>query len=187
MSGSNLFLLNLIATWYMVGLIWMVQVVHYNLFDRVGNDQFAQYESDHGRLITPIVGVPMLLEITTSAALLLAAFWLVEIFTTAGESFSARSATGAGPCALAVCMPMTQIASTIKARYVMRLIACMAHLLFLLIATPVAASAHIMVVAARGDSVLAANIVVLTTALSLLTITVGFFLLSAFSLVGELR
>ncbi len=59
--------------------------------------------------------------------------------------------------------------------------------LFLLIATPVAASAHIMVVAARGDGVLAANIVVLTTALSLLTITVGFFLLSAFSLVGELR
>lgn len=59
--------------------------------------------------------------------------------------------------------------------------------LFLLIATPVAASAHIMVVAARGDGVLSANIVVLTTALSLVSITTGFFLLSAFSLVGELR
>jgi len=59
--------------------------------------------------------------------------------------------------------------------------------LFLLLATPVAASSHVMVIGARGDAVLAANIVVLTTALSLLTITAGFFLLSAFSLVGTLR
>lgn len=59
--------------------------------------------------------------------------------------------------------------------------------LFLLLATPVAASSHVMVIAARGDGVLAANIVVLTTALSLVTITVGFFLLSVFSLVGQVR
>jgi predicted permease len=59
--------------------------------------------------------------------------------------------------------------------------------LFLLMATPVAASAHVMVMAARGDGVLAANIIVLTTVLSLLTVTVGFFLLSLFSLVGQLR
>ena len=59
--------------------------------------------------------------------------------------------------------------------------------LFLLLASPVAASSHVMVVAARGDGTLAANIVVLTTLLSLLTITFGFFLLSVFSLVGQLR
>jgi predicted permease len=59
--------------------------------------------------------------------------------------------------------------------------------LFLLIATPVAASGHVMVVAARGDGALAANITVLTTALSLVSITLGFFLLSMFSLVGEMR
>lgn len=57
--------------------------------------------------------------------------------------------------------------------------------LFLLLATPVAASSHVMVVAAKGDGTLAANIVVLTTLLSLVTITVGFFLLSALSLVGQ--
>ncbi len=56
--------------------------------------------------------------------------------------------------------------------------------LFLLIATPVAASAHVMVIAARGDGVLTANIIVQTTLLSLLTVTAGFFLLSVFSLVG---
>lgn len=59
--------------------------------------------------------------------------------------------------------------------------------LFLLLASPVAASSHVMVVAARGDGTLAANIIVLTTLFSIVTITVGFFLLSMFSLVGQLR
>ena len=66
-------MLNLVSTWYMVGLIWMVQIVHYNMFDRVGQDQFARYEADHNRLITPIVGVPMLVEIATACLLFAAA------------------------------------------------------------------------------------------------------------------
>jgi predicted permease len=59
--------------------------------------------------------------------------------------------------------------------------------IFLLLATPVAASSHVMVVAARGDGTLAANLIVVTTLLSLVTITVGFFVLSLFSLVGQLQ
>lgn len=59
--------------------------------------------------------------------------------------------------------------------------------LFLLLATPVAASSHVMVAAARGDSTLAANIIVLTTVLSLLTITGGFFVMAYFSMVGQLQ
>lgn len=70
MNATLTFVLNLLATWYMVGLIWMVQIVHYNLFDRVGEDGFVRYEADHGRLITPIVGVPMLVEIVTAGLLL---------------------------------------------------------------------------------------------------------------------
>jgi hypothetical protein len=70
MNATWTFILNLLATWYMVGLIWMVQVVHYSLYDRVGPDHFPQYEADHNRLITPIVGIPMLLEIATAAMLL---------------------------------------------------------------------------------------------------------------------
>lgn len=58
--------------------------------------------------------------------------------------------------------------------------------LFLLVASPVAASSHVMVVAARGDGVLAANIIVLTTLLSMVTVTLGLFLLSLASLVGAL-
>ena len=58
--------------------------------------------------------------------------------------------------------------------------------LFLLLSSPVAAASFVMVVAARGDGVLAANIVVLTTVLSAITVTAGFFLLSLFGLVGQL-
>ena len=70
MQSSWIFVLNLAATWYMVGLIWMVQIVHYPLFDRVGEPGFKRYEADHNRLITPIVGLPMLIEIATAFALL---------------------------------------------------------------------------------------------------------------------
>lgn len=70
MNSSTVFLVNLCSTWYMVGLIWMVQMVHYPMFDRVGESEFVRYESDHSRLITPIVGVPMLIEIATAC-------WLV--------------------------------------------------------------------------------------------------------------
>jgi uncharacterized membrane protein len=73
MNGNTLFVVNLLATWYMIGLIWMVQVVHYSMFDRVGREHFERYEADHGRLITPIVAVPMLVEIVTACLLLTAA------------------------------------------------------------------------------------------------------------------
>ncbi len=69
MPAPTLLLLNVAATWYLVGLIWMVQIVHYAMFDRVGPDVFARYAADHARLITPIVAVPMLIELGTAVAL----------------------------------------------------------------------------------------------------------------------
>src|SRR6056297_2309782 len=70
MNANIAFLLNLLSTWYLVGLVWMVQVVHYKMFNRVGMDEFAQYEQDHNRLITPIVAPPMLIELATACVLL---------------------------------------------------------------------------------------------------------------------
>ncbi|MGB7323475.1 MAG: hypothetical protein WBD31_01295 [Rubripirellula sp.] len=70
MNASLILVVNALATWYLVGLIWMVQIVHYNLFDRVGAGGFAAYETDHSRLITPIVGPPMLVEIVTAGLLI---------------------------------------------------------------------------------------------------------------------
>ncbi len=56
--------------------------------------------------------------------------------------------------------------------------------LFLLLASPVAAASYVMVVAARGDGALAANLVVVTTLLSLFSVPLGFFMLSLFGLIG---
>jgi predicted permease len=54
---------------------------------------------------------------------------------------------------------------------------------FLLLSSPVAAASFVMVVAGRGDGGLAANIIVLTSFLSLLSVTAGFFLLSLLRLI----
>ena len=76
-----LLLVNAAATWYLTGLIWTIQVVHYPLFAQVGKDSFAGYEASHTRRITWVVGPPMLLELVTSTALVLwrpeplAAWW----------------------------------------------------------------------------------------------------------------
>lgn len=51
------------VTWWMLGIIWMVQVVHYPLFAAVGELSFAAYENEHRRLITWIVMVPMVIEL----------------------------------------------------------------------------------------------------------------------------
>lgn len=48
----------------------MVQIVHYKMYDRVGSAEFVRYETDHNRLITPIVGPPMLIELATAALML---------------------------------------------------------------------------------------------------------------------
>ncbi len=54
---------NLLSTFYMVGLIWMVQIVHYPLFAKVAKDEFVSYQLSHQTLITPVVGLPMLIEL----------------------------------------------------------------------------------------------------------------------------
>lgn len=56
--------------------------------------------------------------------------------------------------------------------------------LFLLLSSPVAAASFVMVVAVRGDANLAANIIVLSTLLSGISVTLGFALLAACGLIG---
>ncbi len=54
----------------MVGLIWFVQIVHYPLFGRVGEERFVSYAEAHSRLTSRVVGPPMLLEAATTVTLL---------------------------------------------------------------------------------------------------------------------
>ena len=57
------------ATWFMAGLIWVIQVVHYPLFRRVGEDAFLEYEREHTRRMGAVLAVPAIAEILTAAAL----------------------------------------------------------------------------------------------------------------------
>ena len=77
--------LHLATTLLMVGLIWLVQIVHYPLFAQVGDSSFAAYHKRHTHRITIIVAPLMLLELATGLLL-----WLrmplqpVWIFNTIG-------------------------------------------------------------------------------------------------------
>ena len=57
---------HLVATVFMVGLIWFVQVVHYPLFDRISGDASIQYAAEHQRRTAWVVGLPMLVECITT-------------------------------------------------------------------------------------------------------------------------
>lgn len=94
-SMKLLLLLHLAATLFMTGVIWFVQIVHYPLFNRVGNEQFVLYESAHASLTTLVVFPAMMLELFTAillilnhnddwrlwaGALLLGAIWISTMF-----------------------------------------------------------------------------------------------------------
>lgn len=65
-------LTHLAATLFLVGLIWVVQVVHYPLFAHVGADQFHAYWRGHTRRITWLVAPSMFAEVGTGIMLFVA-------------------------------------------------------------------------------------------------------------------
>ena len=65
-----LWLVHAASTLFMVGVIAVIQVVHYPLFARVGAASFPPYAAEHGWRITWVVAGPMLVELVT-------AIWLV--------------------------------------------------------------------------------------------------------------
>ncbi len=54
----------------MCGVIWIIQVVHYPLFNAVGREGFAAYENRHTSLITLVVGPAMLIEAALTGLML---------------------------------------------------------------------------------------------------------------------
>ncbi len=50
-----LFLLHLATTFFMLGVIWFVQVVHYPIFAKTGSTEFSGYEQTHTTLTTWVV------------------------------------------------------------------------------------------------------------------------------------
>jgi hypothetical protein len=70
MEAKFLLLTNAAATLFLVGLIWMVQVVHYPLFNMADRANFTAFEAAHSNRISVIVGPAMLLELVTAGWLL---------------------------------------------------------------------------------------------------------------------
>ena len=64
------FLINLACTWFMVGLIWIIQIVHYPLFSNVGSEDFITFHGSHKILISPLVGSVMIFELVSSVILI---------------------------------------------------------------------------------------------------------------------
>jgi len=60
-----LFLIHLLTTLFMLGVIWFVQVVHYPLFAKVGAADFPDYEQIHVTLTGRVVALPMIVELLT--------------------------------------------------------------------------------------------------------------------------
>jgi len=73
-TADHVLLLHLVATSFLCGLIWVVQLVHYPLFDRVERGSFAAFEAAHQRRISWIVAPAMLVEAATGGAWLFAAW-----------------------------------------------------------------------------------------------------------------
>ena len=61
----------LAATLYMVGVIWMVQLVHYPLYNKVGREAFPEYETRHndGMTLTVAFDYGSRAELARAAAL----------------------------------------------------------------------------------------------------------------------
>ena len=62
--------LHAVSTLMLAGLIWMVQIVHYPLFAHIGEGAFCEYERQHARRITWLVGPLMVVEAGAALGLL---------------------------------------------------------------------------------------------------------------------
>ena len=63
-------IVHLVATWFMVGMIWTIHLVHYPLFAEVGPESYVSFQSEHVARIGDLLLVPWVVEGGTLLALL---------------------------------------------------------------------------------------------------------------------
>ncbi len=68
--GLLILLVNAAAVLFMAGFIWTMQLVHYPLFDRVGEGAFPAYETAHNRLFFLVAGPGILVTLATAVLLI---------------------------------------------------------------------------------------------------------------------
>jgi hypothetical protein len=68
---DSILLCHAAATWFMVGVITFVQVVHYPMFGQYDRDRFPTIMAEHQRRTTRVVIGPMIIELATGLWLLI--------------------------------------------------------------------------------------------------------------------
>jgi hypothetical protein len=81
---ENIFTIHLICSFFLCGLIWTIQMVHYPSFKYVSDFSFQEFSTFHQKNITLIVGPFMLIELLTGLGLLLKYQNAVSIINIAG-------------------------------------------------------------------------------------------------------
>ncbi len=66
-----IFILNIFCSFFMCGLIWLVQLVHYPFFSRAERSQFTEHIRFHGMRISFVVLPVMIAELISSILLTL--------------------------------------------------------------------------------------------------------------------
>ena len=61
--------IHILVSFYMFGLIWFVQVVHYPLFRKVGQADWLEYEKAHTHFTSFVTAPIMIIELGTAALL----------------------------------------------------------------------------------------------------------------------
>lgn len=64
------FIIQIAATLFMTGVIWLTQLVQYPQFARFSGENFTSYHDEYRFWITPIVAPPMIAELFTAVFLL---------------------------------------------------------------------------------------------------------------------
>ena len=73
------FLLHVGSTLYLVGVIWVVQILHYPLLANVGANGYAAYHNLHASRITPVVAPAMIAELLTAIYFAFAPFEKIDL------------------------------------------------------------------------------------------------------------
>lgn len=76
MSLETIFLINNFCTFFMTGLIWYVQLVHYPSFRFLNEENFAKFHKHHSMRTGIIVMPVMSIELSTSGVLAWMEGWL---------------------------------------------------------------------------------------------------------------
>jgi len=69
-STNTILQIHLFSCFFMTGIIWLIQLIHYPAYRYIKPDLFQQYQSFHTQTITFLVGPMMTLELLTALALI---------------------------------------------------------------------------------------------------------------------